>query len=195
MYLNDYTRHAQSADRSRKRMRARGVTPLGHKIWTEEEDEVCRRHKTNYAAIQKELPHRTRDGIRYRCSMLGLCRKLTLLTARELSLLRKIGPTASKEQLRAAFPNRSIEALKSLRRYYKISRKRRPFEATGYPIIDALRQRCFELNLSMGDLDKMARCKRYFTVAPWHGHPLNYRAIGRAVAALDGELTVRWRDE
>jgi hypothetical protein len=63
----DLSYYAQYADRSRALMRhfqRRGHTNQGFKIWTPEEDELCRRHYPNYTAMQRELPHRTRHAIR-----------------------------------------------------------------------------------------------------------------------------------
>lgn len=53
-----------------------------------------------------------------------------------------------------------------------------------------------ELGYSMGDLDELAKTKGYFRQAGWtvRGKP-NYRAIGRVVEALDGELSICWREE
>jgi hypothetical protein len=47
----------------------------------------------------------------------------------------------------------------------------------------------------MIDLDAIARTKHYFAKADWRsGKPINYRAICKAIVALDGEIAVKWRD-
>jgi hypothetical protein len=194
MYLNDYTRHAQSADRSRRRMRYRGVTPNGHRLWTPKEDETCRKHGNDYRILQTKLPHRSYEALKQRCRLLGLCPQRQMVTAREVSLLRRLG-AASVDELRAAFPTRTLSQLNHLRRYHGVPARRRQFSPTGFPIIDSVRSRCFELNYSMSDLDQLAKSNSYFQRAGWLRGNINYRAIGRAVAALDGDLTVRWRDE
>ncbi|PSJ53652.1 hypothetical protein [Pseudaminobacter soli (ex Li et al. 2025)] len=196
MYLSEYTRNAHSADRARRRMQYRGETPKGDRLWTGAEDELCRQYGSNYEALRQKLPHRSYEAIRCRCRYLGLRPKLKMVTANELSRMRRLVPTASPQQLREAFPNRSLRQLRSVSRYHGITRKRPPFKRTGISAIDAIRDRCFELGYSMGDLDELAKTKGYFRKANWilRGKP-NYRAIGRAVEALDGELTIRWREE
>jgi hypothetical protein len=196
MYLSDFNRHANSARSARRRMRYRGVTPSGQALWTHEEDEICRRHGSgDYLALQKRLPHRTYGALRYRCQMLGLRPKRSYLSAAELSKMRRLIPEASYEELGRAFPHRTPRNLITLARYHGIRRKRRSWKKTGYPIIDAIRDRCTDLNYTMVDLDKLARTGVYFQKGNWICNGLNFRAVGRAVAALDGELIVRWRDE
>lgn len=195
MYLTDLMRGADSAERTRRRNRYRGATPKGDKLWTPAEEELCRKHGDDYVILQQKLPHRSYSALRYRCILLGLRPKRKQLTARELSLMRRLVPTASPEQLRDAFPDRSVAQIRQAGRYHGIRSRRRPLTEVGIPAIDAIRQRCFELRYSMVDLDEIAKTKTYFHKAGWHSQGVNYEAIGRAVAALDGELCVRWRDE
>ncbi|EEP63766.1 Hypothetical protein, conserved [Brucella abortus str. 2308 A] len=62
--------------------------------------------------------------------------------------------------------------------------------------MDQLREQCFKLNLSMADIDEIAKTKRYFQRPGWAGHKvLNYGNVCKAIIALDGEISVRWRDE
>ncbi|AIB27127.1 Hypothetical protein BSSP1_I0255 [Brucella suis bv. 2] len=52
------------------------------------------------------------------------------------------------------------------------------------------------MNLSMADIDEIAKTKRYFQRPGWAGHKvLNYGNVCKAIIALDGEISVRWRDE
>jgi hypothetical protein len=45
----------------------------------------------------------------------------------------------------------------------------------------------------MGDVDAMAGTKKYFCAAQWvsTGRP-NLKAVGKAILALDGEVTAIW---
>jgi hypothetical protein len=176
-------------------MRYRGVTPSGSPLWTTEEDETCREYGNDYRVLKTKLPHRSYHALRKRCQSLGLRPRRDLITIKELSLLRRMSATATSDEIQAALPHKTRRQLDKLRQYYGICSKRRPFSPTGYLILDEIRSRCFELNYSMLDLDKLAKSKTYFRQADWRRSGLNYRAIGRAVAALEGELTVHWRDE
>ncbi|ODT80955.1 MAG: hypothetical protein ABS76_14300 [Pelagibacterium sp. SCN 64-44] len=79
-------------------------------------------------------------------------------------------------------------------RYFGMSRPRKPFATTGYLVIDQIRDRCFELCLSMVDLDAMAGTRSYFAKAEWHSGNVSPKAVARAIKALDGELSARWND-
>lgn len=195
MYLTDFTRGAASAERARRRIRYRGATPKGDKLWTPTEDDVCRKYGSDYAVLRQKLPNRSYIALRSRCQTLGLRPKRRILTANEVSRIRRLVSTASSDQLREAFPDLSIAQIRAASRYYGIRRKRLPLKGTGISVIDSIRQRCFELRYSMVDLDEVANTKEYFQKARWHTQGLKHSAIGRAVAALDGELTIRWRDE
>ncbi len=195
MYLSDYSRYAKGGQRARKRMQFVGETPKGHPLWTPSEDAICKQHGSNYSLLMEKLPHRSYQALRSRCQKLGLRPKRQLLTAAELSKLRRLGPTAPAEKLLREFPTRTLSQLHALRKHYKIPRSKSPLMATGYPVIDAIRQRCAELRYSMVDLDELAGTKLYFRKADWHKSGINYRAVCKAIVALDGEISVRWRDE
>ncbi|PRD40426.1 hypothetical protein C5748_26995 [Phyllobacterium phragmitis] len=196
MYLNDYSHNARSADRAHRRIRYRGTTPKGDALWTPEEDELCRTYGVDYTVLIKKLPHRSYSALRGRCQKLGLRPQRNLVTASELSKMRRVVPNGTPEEIRQAFPHRTLGQIGNICRYHGIRRKQEPLKITGHAVLDAIRQRCAELNYSMRDLDELARTKRYFRQAGWlFKKRLNYQAIGRAVQALDGELTVRWRDQ
>jgi hypothetical protein len=65
-------------------------------------------------------------------------------------------------------------------------------KATGHPLIDTIRDRAFDLRLSMVDLDAMAGTKRYFQKASWCPGRPNRKALLRAVEVLGGQISVRW---
>jgi len=194
MYLSDYSRYVESGQRARRRMRFLGETPKGHPLWTASEDAICKQYGSDYSVLMKKLPHRTYQALRSRCQKLGVRPRRQLLTSAELSKLRRLGPTAPAEKLLQEFPTRTLSQLHALRKHYRIPREKPPLVATGYPILDAIRERCTALRYSMVDLDEIAGTKSYFRKGHWHKNGLNYLAICRAVVALDGEITPRWRD-
>ncbi|AAL52869.1 MULTISPECIES: SANT/Myb-like DNA-binding domain-containing protein [Brucella] len=196
MYLSDYSQNAARAQQARRRIRYLGTTPNGNKLWTPKEDELCQEYGSDYAVLAKKLPHRSYFALRSRCQKLGLRPRNNTVTARELSLMRRIVPTGTKEEILAAFPNRTLSDVGQICRYRGIYRKKRRFKQTGYPLLDQLREQCFKLNLSMADIDEIAKTKRYFQRPGWADHKvLNYGNVCKAIIALDGEISVRWRDE
>lgn len=196
MYLSDYSRHANSADRARRRIFRHGVTPRGAKVWTAEEDTLCRKHGDNYKLLMELLPHRTYLALRARCQSLGLRPKRQYCSGAELLRVRRLYPRATHEELLAAFPHRKLDHLRKLARYHGIYRAKSKLISTGFPIIDAVRNRCAELNYSMGDLDAIAQSKCYFRKGNWRNSQTpNYGHVCRAIEALGGKLTVDWGEE
>lgn len=196
MYLSDYSRNANKAHQTRHRISYLGTTPSGYQVWTSKEDELCREFGSDYALLAQKLPHRSYMAIKKRCQKLGLRRRLRVVTAKELSLMRKLFPRGTSHEIQQAFPHRTLNCIKSICLYRGIYREKRPYQPTGIAVIDDIRARCFESNLSMVDLDDIARTKRYFQNRGWKDSKApNYAAVYKAVAALDGEISIRWRDE
>jgi hypothetical protein len=92
-----------------------------------------------------------------------------------------------------AFPGMSWRQIAAKARHIGVRRMRRKLNATGHPLIDMIRDRAFDLRLSMVDLDAMAGTKRYFQKSSWcNGRP-NRKALLQAVEALGGEVSIRWQ--
>lgn len=109
-------------------------------------------------------------------------------TARELSLVRRLCPTADRDELLKLMPGREWDHIKLLAKRNGIHRIPKSYKSTGVAVLDQIRSRCRELNYTMPDLDKLIRSKGYFRKANWsHGH-IHHRDIGRAVRALFGDL-------
>lgn len=196
MYLSDYSQNANRAQQARRRIRHLGTTPNGNKLWTPKEDELCQEYGSDYAVLAKKLPDRSYMAIKKRCQKLGLRRRLRMVTAKELSLMRRLVPRATSDEIQQAFPHRTLNTIKSICLYHGIYRKKKPYKSTGIGLIDVIRARCFESNLTMADLDDIAGTKHYFQNRGWKDSKKpNYAVIYKAVAALDGEISVRWRDE
>jgi hypothetical protein len=196
MYLSDYSQNANRAQQARRRIRYLGVMPNGSRVWTSKEDDICRQYGSDYALLVKKIPDRSYMAIKKRCQKLGLRRRLRPVTTKELSLMRRLVPRATPDEIQQAFPHRTLNAIKSICLYHGIYRKKKPYKSTGIALIDDIRARCFENNLTMTDLDDIAGTKHYFQNRGWKDSKRpNYAVIYKAVAALDGEISVRWRDE
>ena len=194
MSLRRYTEQANQAAGSRERIKRTGRTPNGHRLWSEEEDAICRRLHPDYRALEKALPQRTAAAIKSRCARLGIRRKLKPWTAKEISALRKHYPEAPLDVLKRMFPDRSMAAIRSAARYNRVYRKRKAYVPTGVSVLDRIRARCFELNYTMTDLDALCRSKRYFSNSKWLSGWISHKAIAHAIIALDGEMDAEWRD-
>ncbi len=193
MYLAEYSQLARRAQGTRHRIQRRGVAPGGQRLWTQEEDRLCRLHHGDPAGLRRHRHGRTYPAIRSRCRTLGLAPKRNLCTAAERSRLRKLYPHATREELAAAFPTRTLLQVTALASYYGIRRNRRRYSPTGYPLLDQVRTRCLELNYSMPDLDDLAGTGGYFQKAQWHCQKgMSIAKVARAVSALGGSLCIDW---
>ncbi|MBZ9655038.1 hypothetical protein [Phyllobacterium lublinensis] len=135
----------------------------GQPLWTDEEIAICREIGHDYKALMKALNgRRSYHSVRNQCQKLGLAPKRHIWLGAELAHLRRIYPKCSWEDILAAFPFATRKQIKHIAKHYKIYREKRPFKPTGIPGIDQVRNRCFELNLSMPDVDALAKSKSYF---------------------------------
>lgn len=195
MRLHYATRGAITALRMRLYMKRTGKTPWGDMLWTKEEDDLVRKLHPDFKAMKKVLRRRTRAAIQARSCKLGITKKYRRWTALEASRLRKLYPRSSHTEMRAALSGLTWPQIKAQARYCKLHRDRKPFKQTGHQGLDMIRKYAFCLNLSMADLDKMARTRDYFQKAKWlvRGVPSD-KALGRAVKALGGEMRPYFHD-
>lgn len=195
MSLTYFARYAAKGELARIRFQRAGVTMRGDALWTDEERSVLAIFKGNYDAMCKRLPHRSRVAIYAQCGKMGLRKAIHFWSAAEVSKLRKIYGAASASEISAAFPHSTWINIRQVAQYHGLRRRGKiPYKLTGFPALDEVRRRCFEIGWTMVDLDQAARTKTYFRKASWTGKKrLNYRALGRAIEALDGVVQAQWR--
>src|SRR5690606_9523 len=98
MDLKYLSRNAASAERARLRILRSGFTISGHRLWTDDEDRVCRLFYPDYFAICQILDTRSRRAIQARCQKLGLVTKKLCWGWAAKQKLRKLYPEASREE-------------------------------------------------------------------------------------------------
>jgi hypothetical protein len=171
----------------RARMRRTGFTPMGYPLWTKSEDDTLRQLYPDYPAIRRALRRRSHYSIKGRAKTLGETKRKVAhyrWSADAVNRLRKIYPTSTRAEILAAFPGASWQQIKDKRKHIKVYRIRKPLMPTGYLALDNLRKRAREMNLSMTDLDAMAKTKFYFQKQGWRTG-LNRRIVKRAIEALN----------
>jgi hypothetical protein len=184
---------AAKAECARERMMRMGRTPNGHILWTERENDVVRELYPDYCALRKALRRRTYKALCHRTRFLGVAKKRHIWLGAEVSRLRRLYPKADRGDIILAFPNMSWQQIAAKACHVGLRRARRKLNSTGHPLIDVIRDRAFDLRLSMVDLDAMAGTKRYFQKAAWCNGHVNRKALMRAVEALGGEVSVHWQ--
>jgi len=192
MDLRYLARNAETARRMRRLWRL-GIVGSHLRVWTPPEDSTVRTIYPDYARLRRELPHRTYNALRGRARHCGVAKPRPQWTADEITRLRRLYPSKSHSELLEAFPGASLERIRFKARCIGVSRSRLPFLPTGFPLIDEIRNRAFDLNLSMVELDAMAETQTYFQKAGWGArHRENTVAVIKAVRALDGDMEIEW---
>lgn len=194
MQLQWAARGARTAAMARERIAKTGMSPSGAPIWTAREMALLAVIFPDYKRAVAVLERRSYSAVKHRARSMGLTDCRHIWTGAEVARLRRLFPTADKETLAAAFPGIPLHKVYAKAGHIGVYRKRRPFKQTGIPSIDQIRGRAFQLNVSMVELDAMAKTRCYFQKGNWHTGNISYRAIGRATKALDGLLAVRWKD-
>ena len=196
MSLSYHATNARSAERLRQALQRKGTTMSGQPLWTEEECKILARYKHDYRKLERELPQRSPYAIRKKCQKLRLLRPVHFWTAAEISKLRKMYPTAARDEICSMFPHSTWVNIMQVARYHGIRRRSRDYKLTGFPALDEVRRRCKEIRWTMMDLDRAAKTGTYFTRGGWWGRPkINHRALGRAIEALDGTVQVEWNSD
>lgn len=193
MSLAYFAQKSRVAAYSRERARSTGMV-AGRKVWTEAERDVLRKFAPDYKAVRSRLRNRSKRAIHAQTLRLGLAKPIHIWSAAEISKLRKIFPSASMQEISDAFPHSTLRNIKNAAYYHGFRRMRVEYKPTGIPLLDAVRKRCFEIGWTLKDLDKAAKTKGYFHKAHWRGRHINYRALGRAIEALDGVVHAEWRE-
>lgn len=163
--------------------------------WPLAEDETIKELYPNTRRILRKLPHRTRSQIKYRARCLGVLKQNRSWLASEVARLRRLYPTRTKAEVLAAFPGWKWERIKTKVITLRLRKTRRRLKAANMPLLDEIRECAFLRNLSMVDVDALAGTRRYFQNKDYNGilKP-NLERLLLAIAALDGEISVRFQD-
>jgi len=192
MNLAWLNRGAASAERSRRLMEMRGVTPNGHPLWQGWEVSPVVEMYPRYGSIFPALPRRTKPAVYGKASRLGITKgKAREWDVNEIPRLRRVYPTGTRAEIEAAFPGRSYSACSKAANARGIYRAPRPYKATGILLIDQILLRARAKNWALSDLDKEIRVPGYFSNRKWKRH-LNPSAHFRAVSLLGGVVRARF---
>ncbi len=196
MSLARASQYANLASRMRAVMRARGTTCQGYPLWTDEEDDICRRFYPDYKALVAKLPRRTCRAIHFRCGVLNLTNAIRPWTGEEQSRLRRMYRSSSKGELKAAFPHRTTWSLTHRANKMRVYRAKQPYRPSGDDLLDELRAECFRRKITMPDLDVIANGRGYFRRKAWGGQRgrIDMRRIVKAIRELGGKITVEWEE-
>lgn len=160
-------------------------------LWTLEEYEIVATLWPDIDAIRKRLPHRSRKRIVEAASKCHVRRRIHSWTARENTTLRS--------RVMAGIPRRQIARelgldlmqVQNRLGYSGIKYGRQPYKPTGDKLKDAIRQRVFDMNMTLVELDEACGSGMYFQ--KFYGpRPIIPKFLERAVQVLGGKLTIEW---
>lgn len=161
--------------------------------WTYRETEVLREHWPDMVAMRKLLPHRTETAIRHMATKCGAVpqKDQQIWTGAEDKRLRAFAGQGMPCKLIAReLGLRPLQVTNRLR-YIGIRIARKPPALCGDALADSVRQRAFQMNILMADLDRSLETGRIFRNAITKKRVLP-KHIDKAAKALGGRLTIVW---
>jgi hypothetical protein len=195
MDLRRLSRGAFAAELCRERIAKRGFSFSGARLWSKEEDNRLRTHWPDHQSLLQALPDRTARAIHTRARKLGLTRKNHVWTSEEVRRLMRAALTAkSWKQVGALFPGLSLIQIKQKARYMRLRLRPQGPKESHCQVRNQIRQRAFELNISLRELDQSTGKGRYFSPSTRGFEPQRLSRIVRAVDLLGGVVTVAWSD-
>jgi hypothetical protein len=193
MPLSWIARGAASAERGRRLMQLRGVTPNGHPLWAGWEVAPVIGMYPDYGSIFPILVRRTRPAVYSKASSLGVAKpRAPAWSDNEILRLRKVYPSCTREEIMAELPGRTFSAIARMASQRHISRSKPSISPTGIRILDQILERARRFNYSMSELDKLGRAGRYFTTKKWRSKP-NDVVHYRVARALGGNVRAAFK--
>ncbi|MGS1095134.1 hypothetical protein ACVCNR_11185 [Aquamicrobium terrae] len=159
--------------------------------WTLKEHEVVVSYWPDMGAIAERLPHRSNTAIRAFAGRCNLTSNRHVWTAAQDNKLRKLVAAGFQRKEIAAELGLSIQQIGGRLSYCKIHTARRPPAPSENALVHSIRQRAFELNMSLADLDRSLGTRKIFRQAAGRQR-VGHTHIERAVKALGGNLVVEW---
>lgn len=182
----------------RAKMLRTGLTPSGQPLWTDAEFAALRKHWPDRKKLRRALPRRTLRAIEHKAGKLGLRRakRNHMWTAAEVARLKKMFPKATKAELLLAFPWAIWEDLSNQAQFQRskgadwVTRPKPKPLPTDVPAIDWVLDQAFAANISLVELDGLARTGTYFAAGRFRCGTV-WKHVARAVELFDGILVPR----
>lgn len=164
--------------------------------WTRDEDDLVRRFYPNFARLLLQLPRRSEASCRRRAKQLGIRVPCPLWTVNENAWMRKNYSTALWSEIEEHLPRRTKSAVICRAGKLRLRREPKELPLIGVYLIDEVRLRAKQLNLTLRDLDEIAGLKTYFQTMRAKTPPRRIRltTMEAVLEALGGRLVVEWSD-
>lgn len=181
---------ARSAERLRQRMAKSGRTLAGQKLWTDAEIQHLRRFYPDYRKACAALPGRSPSAVKSKAFRLRITRSRRVWSDHELKRLK--APYRQGRPMREILdllPGKTKRQIWSRACHSGWRRPRTPPKTYDLKPYDEVRARAFTSKFSMRDLAWLSATGSYFLRPPSQN---DWRKISKAVALLEGQLSVVW---
>lgn len=177
------------------RQRARRLGLSSNTRWTPEEDQLLRAIYPDLLVLKAKLPLRTKFALRHRAGALGLQKVRNRWTGAEEQRLKTYSASMSRQEACAMFPGRPPEDVSVRMVKLGLLTKHKHHNPTGIPLLDQIRQRCFDSKIPYKVLGRAAgnAFALYGKSYKYTDH-IQTATIGRAVDLLGGEFYAEWED-
>jgi hypothetical protein len=101
---------------------------------------------------------------------------------------------SSWPEIMAAFPGMTHWQLAGKARHIGLRGRRPRLKPAADSVCNAILQRVAQRGWSLVDLDEIAGTRQYFRREGWRYNAPKKAALWKAIEALDGEVSITWRD-
>ena len=214
MILSWAARGAASAERGRRMMELRGVTPNGHPLWAPWEVQPVVAIYPEYRSIFPLLNRRTKPAVYHKAGRLGITKsRPPLWSDNEIIRIRKVYPSGTYDEILAAFPGRTIVAVARAANQRGIFRLPRPCSSAllkfglsalpsqinkrglcPHPLLQDVRNRCLELGVAFRYVGNAIGKPRVLALSASRLQGVDHTGLALATVVLGGELYAEWED-
>lgn len=162
--------------------------------WTLKEHEVVVSYWPDVRAIRKCLPHRTEAAIRAFAAKCNLTTSRHVWTGAMDAKLRRFAAAGWSRKDIAGELGLRLNQVAGRLSYTGTKIASKPPAPSAHPLVNAIRQRAFSMNMTMIDLDRSLGSRKIFQQAAGKQN-VSHVHIRKAVEALGGKLTIEWSEE
>lgn len=182
---------ARSAERLRRRMAKSGRTLAGQKLWTEAEIKRLLRFYPDYRKVHSALPDRSLNAIKSKAFRLRITRSRRVWSDDDLKRMKApYRQGRPMHEILAILPGKMNRQVWARASYNGWRRPRIPPKSYNLKPYDDVRDQAFTSKLTMRDLAGLSATGSYFLRAP---SQTDWKKISKAVALLEGQLSVTWK--
>lgn len=158
--------------------------------WSKAEDAVVRKIYPDYILMRGRLPWRSLAALKHRAAALGIVHRRHVWTQTEVRTLAiLVAANASNAELGHALPHLSLGQITAKIGHLRLPRRKPRLVDFDEVAIGEVRRRAVEKGLSLRELDRLARTKRYFQSST---RRLVLKHVARATIVLGGEIRIEW---